>query len=323
MSRFVGVDVAKNTFDVATHLPNGKHKTKAKLANDSKGFKEFEAWLQKQVEPSALIVMEATSIYHLELAEFIYNKGYRVCVVNPATTHAYADSELRRIKTDKSDAKLIADFAREKNEKLQLWAPEPLKYRQLKALVRRLDDLQEMERMERNRLDVSDEKVKASINSVLHHIEKEIAETHKAIKNHIDDDPDMREMRDLIVTIDGIGEKTIERLLAELGDLRKYDDPRKLVAAAGLNPKLHDSGKLKGRSTISKIGSVSVRAGLYMPGLVALQHNEAIKAMKDRLKANGKAPKQIICAAMRKLLHFVYGVLKSGQPYDPKIALAR
>jgi len=323
MSRFVGVDVAKNTFDVATHLPNGKHKTKAKLANDSKGFKEFEAWLQKQVEPSALIVMEATSIYHLELAEFIYNKGYRVCVVNPATTHAYADSELRRIKTDKSDAKLIADFAREKNEKLQLWAPEPLKYRQLKALVRRLDDLQEMERMERNRLDVSDEKVKASINSVLHHIEKEIAETHKAIKNHIDDDPDMREMRDLIVTIDGIGEKTIERLLAELGDLRKYDDPRKLVAVAGLNPKLHDSGKLKGRSTISKIGSVSVRAGLYMPGLVALQHNEAIKAMKDRLKANGKAPKQIICAAMRKLLHFVYGVLKSGQPYDPKIALAR
>ena len=114
-----------------------------------------------------------------------------------------------------------------------------------------------------------------------------------------------------------------DRLLAELGDLRKYDDPRKLVAAAGLNPKLQDSGLLKGRTVISKIGSARVRAGLYMPGLVALQHNKAIMAMKDRLKANGKAPKQIICAAMRKLLHFVYGVLKSGQPYDPKLALAR
>ncbi|WP_019580930.1 IS110 family transposase [Pseudomonas mandelii] len=118
-------------------------------------------------------------------------------------------------------------------------------------------------------------------------------------------------------------DKELAGQLAELGDLRKYDDPRKLVAAAGLNPKLHDSGLLKGRSTISKIGSVRVRAGLYMPGLVALQHNEAIKAMKDRLKANGKAPKQIICAAMRKLLHFVYGVLKSGQPYDSKLALAQ
>ena len=105
--------------------------------------------------------------------------------------------------------------------------------------------------------------------------------------------------------------------------MRKYDDPRKLVAAAGLNPKLQDSGLLKGRTVISKIGSARVRAGLYMPGLVALQHNKAIMAMKDRLKANGKAPKQIICAAMRKLLHFVYGVLKSGQPYDPKLVLAR
>lgn len=323
MSSFVGVDVAKNTFDIATHLPNGKHKTKAKLTNDAKGFKEFETWLLKQAESSALIVMEATSVYHLELAEFVYNKGYRVCVVNPATTHAYAGSELRRIKTDKSDAKLIADFAREKHEKLQLWAPEPLKFRQLKAMVRRLDDLQEMQQMELNRLDVSDESVKESIQSVLHHIEKEIAETHKAIKKHIDDDPDMRQMRDLIVTIDGIGEKTLERLLAELGDLRKYDNPRKLVAAAGLNPKLQDSGVFKGRTLISKIGSARLRAGLYMPGLVALQRNEAIIAMKDRLKANGKAPKQIICAAMRKLLHFVYGVLQSGQPFDPKLALAR
>lgn len=323
MSSFVGVDVAKNTFDIATHLPNGKHKTKAKLANDPKGFKEFEAWLLKQAEPSALIVMEATSVYHLQLAEFVYSMGYRVCVVNPATTNSYAKSELRRVKTDKSDAKLIADFAKEKHEKLPLWAPEPLKFRQLKALVRRLDDLQEMQQMELNRLDVSDESVKDSIQSVLRHIEKEIAETHKAIKKHIDDDPDMRQMRDLIVTIDGIGEKTLERLLAELGDLRKYDNPRKLVAAAGLNPKLQDSGTLKGRTLISKIGSVRLRAGLYMPGLVALRHNEAIIAMKDRLKANGKAPKQIICAAMRKLLHFVYGVLKSGQPFDPKLALAR
>ena len=323
MSGFVGVDIAKNTFDIATHQPNGKHKTKAKLANDPKGFKEFEAWLEKNAERSALIVMEATSVYHLELAEFVYNKGFRVCVVNPATTKAYAASELRRIKTDKSDAKLIADFAREKDQKLHPWAPEPLKYRQLKAMVRRLDDLQEMEQMELNRLDVSDEKVKDSINSVLRHIEKEIVETHKAIKKHIDDDPDMRQMRDLIVTIDGIGQKTLERLLAELGDLRKYSDPRQLVAAAGLNPKLQESGKLKGHTLISRVGSARLRAGLYMPGMVALKHNKAIKAMKERLEANGKAPKQIICAAMRKLLHFVYGVLKSGLPYDPKLALAR
>ncbi|WP_150806867.1 IS110 family transposase, partial [Pseudomonas fluorescens] len=86
MSDYVGVDAAKHTFDIAKYLPNGKHKTKAKLANAIKGFEEFHAWLQKHVEPSALIVMEATGIYHEALAEFLYNKGYRVCVVNPAQT---------------------------------------------------------------------------------------------------------------------------------------------------------------------------------------------------------------------------------------------
>lgn len=323
MLSFVGVDVAKHTFDIATHLPNGKHKTKAKLANEAKGFRDFHTWLQKNSKPCALIVMEATGIYHEALAEYLHINGYRVCVVNPATTSAYAKSELSRVKTDKTDAKLIADFAREKHEKLKLWTPEPLKYRQLRALVRRLDDLQEIQQMERNRLEVADDRVKESICSVLKHIGQEILETQQAIKSHIDDDPDMRQMRELVTSIDGVGEKTLERLLAELGDIRKYDNPRKLVAAAGLNPRLHESGQLKGRTFISKIGSPRLRAGLYMPGIVAMQHNEALKALKERLKANGKAPKQIICAAMRKLLHIVYGVLKSGQPFDPKLALAR
>ena len=323
MSDYVGVDAAKHTFDIAKYLPNGKHKTKAKLANAIKGFEEFHAWLQKHVEPSALIVMEATGIYHEALAEFLYNKGYRVCVVNPAQTKAHAKSDLQRVKTDKTDAKLIADFAKEKHEKLRLWEPEPLKYRQVKAMVRRLNDLQEMLQMERNRLDVSDDSVKISIKSVISHIEKEIAETKKALKKHIDDDPDMRQMRDLMVTIDGIADKSAQMLFAELGDLRKYSNPRQMVAAAGLNPKLEESGQLKGRTFISKIGSARLRTGLYMPGLVAMQHNEAIIALKERLKANGKAPKQIICAAMRKLLHIIFGVIKSGQPFDPKLALAR
>lgn len=323
MPSFVGVDVAKNTFDIATHLANGKHKTKAKLANTAKGYVEFEKWLAQNAEPPALIVMEATGIYHEALADYLHAQGYRVCVVNPSMTSAYARTELSRVKTDKTDAKLIADFAKEKHEKLPHWAPEPMKYRQLKALVRRLDDLQEMQQMERNRLEVAHDDVKDSIDSLLKHINQQITETQRAIKKHIDDDPDMRQMRDLVTSIDGLGERTLERLLAELGDLHKYTTARKLVAAAGLNPRLQESGQMKGRSFISKIGSARLRAGLYMPGLVAMKHNQAISALSDRLKAAGKAHKQIICAAMRKLLHIVFGVLKSGQKFDPTLALAR
>jgi transposase len=88
---------------------------------------------------------------------------------------------------------------------------------------------------------------------------------------------------------------------------------RPLIAFAGLNPLVNQSGKYTGPTPISKTGSVRLRTGLFMPGIVAMRWNPAIRALADRLKARGKAPKQIICAAIRKLLHIVYGVLKSGE----------
>ena len=153
--------------------------------------------------------------------------------------------------------------------------------------------------------------------------QKEISRTVKAIKEHINNDPDLRQRKDLLVSIDGIGDKTAALLLGELGNPLEFDDAKAVVAFAGLNPKLHESGAFKGQTRISRIGSAFLRSGLYMPALVAMQHNCAIKALKERLKARGKSGKQIVCAAMRKLLHIVYGVLKSGRPFDPKLALAR
>jgi transposase len=189
--------------------------------------------------------------------------------------------------------------------------------------VRRLDDLQEILQMESNRLDVAEEKVKESIQSVISHIKSQIAETKKAIKDSIDDDPDLRQKRDLIVTIDGLGDTTAALILAELGDPLDYKGPRSIVAFAGLDPVGASSGEWTGPTHISKTGSKRLRTGLYMPGMVGLKHNAVLMALKARMRANGKAPKQIICAAMRKLLHLVYGVLKSGKPFDPDIALAR
>jgi transposase len=323
MSAFVGIDIAKNSFDIATPLHNGKFRTKAKLPNDPKGYQVLQTWLETHSEPGAWVVMEATSVYHLGVADFLYALGYRVCVVNPASIHQYGKDDLRRVKTDKADAKLIASYARDKQDKLREWVPEPAARRRLRALVRRLDDLQEILQMESNRLDVAEEKVKESIQSVISHIKSQIAETKKAIKDSIDDDPDLRQKRDLIVTIDGLGDTTAALILAELGDPLDYKGPRSIVAFAGLDPVGASSGEWTGPAHISKTGSKRLRTGLYMPGMVGLKHNAVLMALKARMRANGKAPKQIICAAMRKLLHLVYGVLKSGKPFDPDIALAR
>ena len=322
MSSIIGVDIAKDSFDIATLQANGKYRTKAKLANKPAGFEMLQSWLEQHSEPEAWIVMEATGIYHEALAEYLYGLGFKVCVMNPAQISSYAKSQLQRVKTDKVDAKLIADYGLRHVDQLRAWQPEPKATKQLRALLRRLKDLQEFQQMERNRLEVASSNVRPSIESMLEHTAAQIAETEKQIRDHIDDDPDLRGKRDLLTTIDGIGKLTAAQLLAELGDPLRFANARAITAFAGLNPRLQESGNQRGHVRISRVGSSRLRACLYMPGVVSLSCNTAVQAMAQRLRERGKAGKQIICAAMRKLLHIAYGVLKSGQPFDAKKALA-
>lgn len=319
----VGVDVAKHSFDVATLQANGKYRTKAKLANTQAGWRVFQQWLQTHVPADSWVVMEATGVYHEALAEFVHGLGYRVSVLNPAQVAHYARSQLQRVKTDSVDAKLIASYGLRHLDLLRTWEPDPPSLKHLRALVRRLQDLQELQQMERNRLEVAQGNVQASIQSVIDHVQGEIDKTMQAIADHIDQDPTMRGQRDLLTSIDGIGEKTAALLLAELGDPRRFEDAKAVTAFAGLNPRLQESGRHAGQVRISRVGSARLRGGLYMPALAAMTHNPAIRDLKQRLKERGKAGKQIVCAAMRKLLHLAYGVLKSGRPFDPKLAIAR
>lgn len=324
MAIVVGVDIAKHTFDIATLQGNGKHRTKGKLTNAPAGFEVFLQWLLKYAEPQAWVVMEATGIYHETLAEWLLARGYRVCVLNPAQVAYYARSQLQRVKTDKIDAKLIADYGNRHQDDLRAWQPDPPSIRHLKALVHRLKDLQELEQMEQSRLDVTREsKVRESIESVLERLRQQITETLKAIKQHFDDNDDLRKQRDLLTSIDGIAERTAALLLAELGDVQRFDSSRAVTAFAGLNPKLQESGKLKGHVRISRMGSARLRAGLYMPAVVSMTHNPAIRGLVERMKTRGKAGKQIVCAAMRKLLCIAYGVLKSGDPFNPQLGIAQ
>jgi transposase len=322
MSRIIGIDVAKHSFDLATVLANGKYRTRARLGNDPAGFEQLRQWLQAHATPDSWVVMEATGIYHEALAEYVHGLGYRVSVLNPAQVASYARSQLQRVKTDRVDAKLIASYGQRHADQLRAWQPDPPALKRLRALVRRLQDLQEMAQMERNRLDVAEASVQASIRRVLDHVQAQIEQIQREIDDHLDNDPTLRGQRDLLVSIDGIGQKTSALLLAELGQLQRFGDAGAVTAFAGLNPRLQESGKHRGCVRISRMGSARLRAGLYMPALVALTHNPALQALKQRLKARGKTAKQIICAAMRKLLCIAYGVLKSGQPFDPRRALA-
>jgi len=241
--------------------------------------------------------------------------------VNPARIKGFAQGELNRTKNDKVDASLIARFCQAMKPKpWRLPSPE---IRDLQALVRRLDALVAMRNQEANRLDISHNspRLEASINKLISFLDKEIKATKELIKNHIVRHPDLKAQRDLLLSIPGIGEATSAVLLGELCYIKTYNNARQLVAYAGLAPKQHLSGSTVQRiSRVSKTSNAQVRKALYFPAIVVQRYNPCIKEFCQRLPLAGKNKMQVICAAMRKLLHLAFGVLKSNKPFDPSYA---
>ncbi len=163
----------------------------------------------------------------------------------------------------------------------------------------------------------------ASIQTVRAFLDKEVAAIKQQIQQHINHHPDLKSRRALLVSIPGIAETSAAAILAELGDVTQFTKARQVAAFAGLVPKIRHSGSsVRGRATLSKRGSARLRHALYYPAMTALRFNPLVRALRDRLKERGKAKMAVLGAAMRKLLHIVLGVLKSGKPFDPNIMTA-
>jgi transposase len=314
----VGVDIAKASFDAA-RLAGGQYKHR-KFDNTPEGFALFAEWLAGFGDEAAHVCMEATGAYSVPLAEYLAAQGFHVSVVNPAKIAAFAKSELSRAKTDKADAKLIARYC------LALcppaWTPPPPEIRKLLALLRRVEHLQEMERMEQNRLDTADPAIAGSIQAVLATLEQELKATRAQIRRHFDDHPGLKQRRDLLESIPGVGAATAAWLLTLLSEHHGFIDAKQAVAQAGLAPAIRQSGQWAGKTRLSKTGDPLLRKALYMPMLSAMQFNPAIRVFCQRLTANGKPGLAVVCAAMRKLIHIAFAILKSGKPFDPNYALA-
>lgn len=315
----VGIDVAKDGLDVCL-LDEADQYHQATFANTKSGMNKLHSWLKKQGATSAHVCLEATGIYGDLLAETGYKRGYSVSVVNPARIKAYAASRLQRNKTDSLDAALIAEFCRKEHP--LTWTPPSPELKELRALVRHLDDLKQEKQRTRNRLEAhhASNAVTRQLQAQITFWDKQIAQTEHLIDDHIDRYPDLKQQRDLLTSIPGIGDITACRLIAELGDIHRFDNVRELVAFVGLNPRQHQSGKKRVTHGISRMGQASLRAALYMPAIVAKQRNPRLAAWAEVLQQRGLTGKQVIVAVMRKLIHLAYGILKSRRAFDPNYA---
>lgn len=315
LKAILGIDVSKLKLDVALMI--GSKVLGKEFANNIKGFKLLQGWLASLHLEQVHACLEATGTYGDAVTEFLYERGHRVSVVNPFRIKHFAMSELKRNKTDKSDARTIATFCLKMEP--AAWHPLPPEAKHLQALTRRVEALDSMLQEEKNRQEVAPAPSRPSIDRMIENLENEIDNVKRLIKDHIDNHPGLKQQSELLQTIPGLGEKTIRLLLGEV-DLTAFDSARDLAAHAGVTPRRFQSGKTLDWTTLSKIGSSRIRKALYFPAITALKYNEVIKQFAQRLRQNGKTPMQIVCAAMRKLLHIAYGVIKNNRPFDPTMA---
>lgn len=316
MDAYVGIDVSAATLDMA--LWQDGHWHHKHVNNQARGFAQLRQWLKQRRVGQVHACLEATGHYSDAVATFLAEEGHVVSVVNPARIRAYAESQLSRTKTDQVDARLIADFCR--TQQPTPWTPPDPAWLDLQTMVRHLDHLKTMRQQEENRLQAGlpSATVRTTVEAHVAFLSAQIADLEQHIRDHIDQHPDLKRQRDLLTSIPGIGDTTAHQLLAEVPDFRSFTSPRQLVAFAGLSPRQHQSGSsIRKRPRLAKVGNARLRKALYMPALVAQRYNPLLAAFAHRLRAAGKPPMLVVAAVMRKLLHLAFGILKSGQPFDP------
>ena len=315
-SYYVGIDIAKAKVDVAVwHGETWQHQS---FAQTPAGRQALLAWLDRLGAAGAMVCMEATGVYADAVALALHEAKYRVSVLNPVVLKAFRQSTLTRTKNDRTDAALLARYGA--MHQPLAWTPPTPEHQELQALARRLESLRQLRQQELNHRESSTRSatVTTSIDRMVQALDEEIAAIEAQLAQHVEKHAALKAQHTLLRTIKGIGAKTATGLLAECGDLRRFASAREAAAYAGLTPKEHTSGSsVRGKPKLSKMGPPRLRHLLYYPALSAKQHNPIVRAFCEPLRARGKHKMTVIGAAMRKLLHIAYGVIKSGKPFDP------
>lgn len=322
INNFLGIDVSKDRFDVFLSFisKKGKHETrKRSFKNDDHGFQGLLSFLQKHNVEEVKACMESTGCYSEALAEFLHNSGYFVSVVNPYCIKSYARSKLVRQKNDQTDAEIIADYCQ--RQEPSRWTPPSSEMKKLKHLYRCSVALKDELTLVNNHLEKK-ERLPKEVANAWEDLAMNIAQKIETIKNSVrellNQHKELLEDFQLLLTIPGIGEESATAILAEVPDTKAFRDARQLAAYAGVIPRNITSGSsVYAKPRLSKSGSRTLRKAMYFPAIVAKNHNPIIMTFCKRLKEKGKHNMAIVGAAMRKLLHIVFGVLSSQKAFDP------
>ncbi len=311
-SKIYGVDISKDVFDVV--CSDGAHH---QFANIPQGFGSF----LKAIPQGSLVVMEATGYYHYRLAQFLYKSNVAVSVVNPLSVKRFIQMKLAKVKTDKSDARAICEYAKV-NEVPPYTALTDVQAECLQ-LFRLLDSYLKKRTATKNKLHgeetlgVPSKFVHQSLKRDLKHLDREVKALEERLLLLVKQD--QQHQLTLLKGIPGLGTKTALFLIVITDGFGKFETAGQLCSYVGITPTIRQSGSsVRGKSRISKVGNQKLRNLLFLCAFSACKHNKACREIYERIVAKGKSKKLALIAVANKLLKQAFAIVKSGLPYDEK-----
>jgi transposase len=323
---FVGIDISKDSFDVAVPVGNSVGNSTAnrlhscQLANTAAGFEQLLALLP----PTAQCVMEASGPYYLPLACFLAERQVALSVVNPLSVKRFAQMRLTRAKTDKADARLLSHYG--SSQQPALWQPRKAVLSQLAQLQTLLQGYLKHRTALLNQKEafthsgIANPILYDSLGKMLDSLDEQIKELEEQIEKEAQNE--FGSLLDVLVSIPGIGKKTAVALCVLTEGFTRFDSEKQLAAYVGIAPRIFESGtSVKGKSHICKLGGGQIRRLLYLCAWQAKKNNKACRQLYDRLVAKGKAKMVALVAVARKLLKQACAIAKSKRAYDENFAL--
>lgn len=388
---FVGIDVSKDKFDACGIREDGTKLFQFSAAMDRNGFEKLKMHLSSVPVASVLIGMESTASYHVNLFSYLASEGYAVVVINPLLTSNYVKMQLRKTKTDKKDAWVIAQFLLANKDSLIRRATSPLIWdlrelaRQRESLVGQMTSLKndikrilnitfpELEHLAgiftksmlkllqrypfacalkdidpdqltrmliedsygRKRGAFAEALLKAARCSIGTPSPMKDVILKQKVSLHLHLDEALQEITqmllqssrgmmgddmDILNSIKGIGEKTAASFLIEMGgDIQQFDQPGKIIAMAGIDPAVRQSGKYEGSSRITKRGNRHLRRIIWLMTTQVIHYCDVFRAYYLKRKKDGLPYKKAVLATAHKLVRVIYALLTQRTAFCPVV----
>lgn len=326
-SAFIGIDVSLEKLDVAQCV-NDQWVVKT-IGNTWQESEALAIELSTK-SPDCCCIVEYTGTYSSKIALALYQAGLKVSLITPMQSSAFAKMKHHTTKNDKADAKLLAEYGMYNVNDLRLYAPPAdaqVQFRQLLDTIEQLEKMRQQVRNQRHAYEQlpprhQQEIILGTYKNTENQLDKQINELNETLKLLDNHDEDLDNSRQLMTTIQGIGTKTANVILAKTNGIEKFQSHKQLAKFAGIAPTENQSGSsVRGRRGINRSGNAAIRKALYCATWSALRVNKACKALYDRLRAKGKPVKLALIAVANLLIRQIFAVIKTQKPFDNELYL--